>query len=79
MVVTAATTAATTAVTTGGGRAILGGLVLVMMMATLAGKEVFGYAGKESYKSIQKALTVVAVPLGFAVAVVLVQHFISLV
>ena len=50
-----------------------------MMMATLAGKEVFGYAGKESYKSIQKALTVVAVPLGFAVAVVLVQHFISLV
>ncbi len=77
MVVTAASAAATAAVTTGTGRAVLGSIVLLMFMGVLVGQEIFGYAGNDRLKSIQKALMIAAVPLACAVGVVLVQHISS--
>lgn len=74
MVVTAASAAATAAVTTAGGRALLGGLVLVLFMGSLIGQEIFGFAGIERLKHVQKALLIAAVPLAFAVCVVLVER-----
>jgi hypothetical protein len=74
MVVTAASAAATTAVTTSGGRALLGGLTLALLMTSLIGQEIFSFGGTGRFKHVQRALSVAAVPLAFAVAVVLVVH-----
>lgn len=53
----------------------LGGFALVMLILALIAKEVTQYAGDARWVGFHRVLNTVTIPLGLAVAFVLIQHF----
>lgn len=74
MLVTAVTTVTTTTVS-GPLAPFLGELALVLLILSLVGKEILQYAGDASWAGYHRVLSMVSVPLGVAVLLVLIQHF----